>query len=98
MRKTILFFSFLLLLSGNQAWTQESGGELNDIMVILSEEEKVYTPSRHSQPVSLSPSGITVITAEDIHASGALSIPDLLRNVPGMEVAESTAAEFNVSI
>lgn len=98
MRKTVLIFSFLLLLSGNQAWTQESGGELNDIMVILSEEEKVYTPSRHSQPVSLSPSGITVITAEDIHASGALSIPDILRNVPGMEVAETTAAEFNVSI
>ncbi len=46
----------------------------------------VSSAARHRQLVGMSPSAITVITREDIATSGASSIPDLLRQVPGMEV------------
>ncbi len=43
-------------------------------------------PARHKQDVGMSPSAVTVFTRDDIAASGATSIPDLLRLVPGMDV------------
>ncbi len=52
----------------------------------LTVEKRVTAAARHVQPISQSPSAITVITREDIEASGANTIPDLLRLVPGMDV------------
>jgi iron complex outermembrane receptor protein len=52
----------------------------------LAVERRVTAAARHIQPISQSPSAITVITREDIEASGANTIPDLLRLVPGMDV------------
>ena len=45
------------------------------------------TSTRLSQPLEDIPSAITVIDKEMIRASGALSIPDVLRLVPGFTVA-----------
>jgi outer membrane receptor protein involved in Fe transport len=52
----------------------------------------VYTAARHEQEIGMSPSAVFVITREDIAASGATSITDMLRMVPGMEVVLSTPA------
>lgn len=60
-------------------------------------EETVVTAIRREQPISQSPSNLYVITEEDIRLSGATDIPTLLRRVPGMEVMQMTAGEFNVS-
>lgn len=60
-------------------------------------EETVVTAIRREQPISQSPSNLYVITEEDIRLSGATDIPTLLRRVPGMEVIQMTAGEFNVS-
>jgi outer membrane receptor protein involved in Fe transport len=46
----------------------------------------VTSAARHRQLIEESPSAVTVITREDIQASGADSIPNLLRLVPGMDV------------
>jgi len=46
----------------------------------------VYSGSRSFQKITQSSAPITVITAEDIHYSGATNIPDLLRFAPGMDV------------
>jgi outer membrane receptor for ferrienterochelin and colicin len=46
----------------------------------------VYSAAKHEQDIGMSPSAIWVITREDIEASGATNIPDLLRQVPGMDV------------
>jgi len=61
-------------------------------------EESVSIASRYEQPISQAPSDVYVITDEDIRNSGALDIPTLLRRVPGMEVMQTTAADFNVSV
>lgn len=60
-------------------------------------EETVVTAIRREQPISQSPSNLYVITEDDIRLSGATDIPTLLRRVPGMEVMQMTAGEFNVS-
>lgn len=61
-------------------------------------EETVSIASRYEQPISRAPSDVYVITDEDIKNSGATDIPTLLRQVPGMEVMQANAADFNVSM
>ena len=61
-------------------------------------EESVSIASRYEQPISKAPSDVYVITDEDIRNSGATDIPTLLRRVPGMEVMQMNAVDFNVSV
>ena len=60
-------------------------------------EEKVVTAIRYEQPISQAPSNVFVLDAVDIHGSGVLFLPNLLRQVPGIEVIQMTSNEFNVS-
>lgn len=61
-------------------------------------EETVTIASRYEQPISKAPSDVYVITDEDIRGSGATDIPTVLRQVPGMEVMQTNAVDFNVSV
>ncbi len=61
-------------------------------------EETVSIASRYEQPISRAPSDVYVITDEDIRHSGATDIPTLLRRVPGFEVMQTNAVDFNVSV
>ena len=60
-------------------------GEIIDEFALLQEEAMVESAARHKQEIGMSPSAITVITREDIEASGANGFADLLRLVPGMD-------------
>ncbi len=62
-----------------------------DEFALLEDAAVVESAARHRQEIGMSPSAITVITREDIEASGANTIPDLLRIVPGMEVMFQTS-------
>ena len=62
------------------------------------QEETVSIASRYEQPISRAPSDVYVITDEDIRTSGSTDIPTLLRRVPGMEVMQTNAVDFNVSV
>ena len=68
-----------------------------DELQLIKEEETVSIASRYEQPISQAPSNVYVITDEDIRHSGATDIPTLLRRVPGLEVMQTTGADFNVS-
>jgi iron complex outermembrane receptor protein len=48
--------------------------------------EWVVTASKHLQRIEEAPAAMSVITEEEIRQSGALTIPELLRMVPGMDV------------
>ena len=94
----LLAFTFV---SPSQGWTDELGRKVSlieDDLAFLKEEEIVVTAMRQEQPISEAPSNMYVITAEDIRHSGATDIPTLLRRVPGMEVMQTTGAEYNVSV
>jgi len=64
---------------------------------LMKEEETVSIASRYEQPISQAPSNVYVITDEDIRQSGAPDLPTVLRRVPGLEVMQTTGADFNVS-
>ncbi len=61
-------------------------------------EEVVVTASRRAESPLDAPNAVTVLTEEDIRLSGARTIPDLLRRVPGMDVMAMSYAEYNVSM
>ena len=64
-------------------------GDIIDELEFLQDDSLVELAARHQQEIGLSPSAITVITREEIEAtgaSGATGFTDLLRLVPGLEV------------
>jgi iron complex outermembrane receptor protein len=76
-------------------WAQES---LPAELALFTKEELVITPTRLEQEISKSPSATTVITGEQIRRSGLLHLPDILRRVPGVDVASNTASQSEVNI
>ncbi|HUU00926.1 MAG TPA: TonB-dependent receptor [Myxococcota bacterium] len=79
---------------GSEADQDELG--LEDELAFLEDAGTIETAARHSQDIGMSPSAVTVITREDIEASGADNLADLLRLVPGMDVA--TTSPFFASV
>jgi iron complex outermembrane recepter protein len=70
-----------------------TGASLEDLMNI-----QVTSVSRKEQPLSRAGSAIYVITQDDIRHSGATIVPDLLRMVPGVDVARISANAWAISI
>lgn len=66
---------------------------LEDLMNV-----KVTTVTRQESTVGQSAVAVFVITPEMIHRSGATSIPELLRMVPGVDVARVNSNEWAISI
>ena len=58
----------------------------------------VETASRKSQSVSNTAAAVFVISASDIRRSGALSVPEVLRLAPGVEVASISNNRWAVTI
>jgi iron complex outermembrane receptor protein len=59
---------------------------------------EVTSVSKKEQKISEAASAVFVITSEDIARSGANDIPDLLRMVPGVEVAQINSSKWAISI
>ena len=89
----------LLFLGG----IQESvfGAKSFDLMEMTLEElmeVEVTSASKKAQNFSRVPAAVYVITADEIRRSGATTLPELLRMVPGVEVARITSSSWAVSI
>lgn len=61
-------------------------------------EEVVVSASRRTQRSIEAPAATTILTADEIRASGAGNLPDLLRRVPGIDVMSMGVSEHAVSI
>ena len=69
-----------------------SSESLEDLMNI-----QVTSVSREEQKLSRTASAVFVVTQEDIQRSGATNIPDALRMVPGLDVAQINGNTWAVS-
>lgn len=78
----------LLLISAMPSQGAESLADLSE-QDFLADVPVVLTASRLRQNVADAPAAVTVIDRQMIRDSGAWSIPDLFRLVPGMYVGES---------
>ena len=103
MRKTISIFtvvsSFLCFcafaLGGNPEQKEFQDFEELSLEDLLKVE--VVTAAKKVQKISEAPAATYVITEEDIRQSGATTIPDILRMVPGLDVMEITCSDFVVN-
>ncbi len=59
---------------------------------------EVTTVSKEASSALRTPAAIHILTQEDIRRSGATNIPDLLRLVPGVEVAQIDSAKWAIGI
>ncbi len=76
---------------------EDEGLEDEDIGLLELEIPVVVTAARREQKITTMPYAVSVITAEDIRRSGARSIPDALRLVPGVDVADLSFGNAAVS-
>ncbi|GAB4349326.1 MAG: hypothetical protein Kow0099_32330 [Candidatus Abyssubacteria bacterium] len=66
-------------------------------LLFFEEVPIVISATKREQPITESPSSISIITAEDIRRSGATNIPDLLRRVAGLDVLRVTPSDAQIS-
>jgi outer membrane receptor protein involved in Fe transport len=69
-----------------------SRGDAEDIF-----EEQVVTASSRSSSEVRAPASLTIITEDEIRMSGAATVPEILRRVPGIDVAEMNPSDTNIS-
>ena len=91
---TVLVFA---MAAGSSLSAQNSGGDLSDLSLEDLLKVHVTSAAKKDQPIGDAPVAIFVITAEDIRLSGAESVPELLRTVPGIEVARINSNSWSVT-
>jgi iron complex outermembrane receptor protein len=88
----------MILYSQNQAGTQQPFRDLNQLSLAELGDVKVTTASKEPEQVWRTPAAVYVLTQDDIHRSGATSIPELLRLVPGVEVGRIDSDHWSIGI
>ena len=86
------FILSCLSLQADDKPTDLANQSLKDLM-----NTPVTSVSKTRQKLSQVASAVFVITGDDIARTGATNIPDLLRMVPGMDVAQITASTWVIS-
>ena len=79
------------LLTTVAVWPQEPQKDLGEKSIEDLMNIEVTSVSKTGQKISRTAAAIFVITADDIRRSNALNIPDVLRMVPGIDVAQINA-------
>jgi iron complex outermembrane receptor protein len=82
-------------------WAVVAQGEADEELTELHFDDLMKLPvssvSKRETSLIQSPAAISVITAEDIRRSGLTSLPELLRSVPGLNVARINSAEWAIT-
>src|SRR5579871_5461119 len=78
--------AFILILS---QVSSVMAADASDAFEFFQEEAKVVTASRREQSISEAPVAVDVITGEEIRASGAINLWDLLRFQAGINVIDA---------
>jgi iron complex outermembrane receptor protein len=81
----------------DQVSQNETSGDLYQISLESLMNMEVTSVSKREQKLSQAAAAIFVINQDDIRRSGALNIPDLLRMVPGLDVAQINANTWAIS-
>jgi len=76
---------------------QEPSGSLGDLTLEQLMNESVTSVSKRLTRLGDAPTAISVITQEEIRRSGYTSIPELLRLVPGLQVARIDGTDWAIS-
>jgi iron complex outermembrane receptor protein len=86
--KHALVLLLAVISLGDSTWSQQKGIDLTTESIDDLMNIEVTSVSKKEQKMSQVAAAVFVITPEDIQRSGATNIPDLLRMVPGLDVAQ----------
>ncbi|MGI2038150.1 TonB-dependent receptor plug domain-containing protein [Shewanella frigidimarina] len=89
------FYSALFVFSASSTAIAADSDSLDLSLQELMNVE-VTSVSKQKQPLSNSPAAIYVVTSESIRRSGATSIPQALRDVPGLHVAQIDSQKWAI--
>ncbi|HZV35454.1 MAG TPA: TonB-dependent receptor [Verrucomicrobiae bacterium] len=89
-------FSAVPLLAADEQQTNVMK-QLTEMPIEDLLNQDVTSVAKIPEQLSKSPAAISVLTQEDIQRSGARSIPEALRLVPGMDVAQVDSQQWAVS-
>lgn len=98
-RDLVRWVFFGCLLVAVPASAQVTGPDLSTASLehLTQLQVSVSSFARKDEDLWKIPAAVFVITREDIDRSAATSIPELLRTVPGMQVAQATSSTWAVS-
>ncbi|HEY3405740.1 MAG TPA: TonB-dependent receptor [Ohtaekwangia sp.] len=80
-----------------QAQQESAGGNLKKLSIEELMEVEVTSVSRQPEKLTEVASAVQIITQEDIHRSGATSIPEVLRLSPNLQVAQLSSQHWIIS-
>ncbi len=97
-----LFIVMLILTAASPSWADTTGSsaEAVDFTAYSLEElmrTEVFSVTKKAQKLSQTAAAVFVISKEDIRRSGFTTLPDMLRMVPGVQVARTDPGDFAVS-
>ncbi len=88
----------LLLLISIPPTAAETPAEGKSPIFLPGSEEVIVTASRIEEEVAFVPSGVTILTDQDIRNSPAENIPELLSATPGITVTDLTGGKRNYRV
>src|ERR1700733_2027019 len=95
----VLFSTFIVTLSAQAASIpDETANPVKGMTLEQLGNVEVTTASKEPEQVWKTPAAIFVLTGDDIRRSGATSIPEALRLVPGVEVGRIDSDQWAVGI
>ena len=94
----ILALCLLFSVDVNLGWPQETLPDASIESLEQLIDTEVTTVSRIPERRSRVPSAVYVVTQEDIRRSGATSIPEALRLVPGIQVARIDSSKWAIGV
>ena len=92
-----LCLTFFVPLLSVSVYAQSTPSDLSDLDIRDLINIEVTSPSKKTEKVANVASAITVVTAEDIRRSGASSVMEALRLVPGLHVAQIDKEQWSIS-
>jgi len=98
---TLTLSIFLTAAIAAQETDSDAGGNVASLTEMSLEhltDIEITSVSREKEQMVQAPAAIYVLTSEDIRRSGATSIPEVLRLVPGVNVARLNANRWAITI
>jgi len=92
--RSVLKLFFLLLPAG----LLPASAAIDEELEFFREEAKFITASLRASSSHRAPASVAVLTADELEASGAVTLWDALRLVPGVDVIETRSGQGDVSI
>lgn len=88
----------LILGFSSSSFAQKDAASLGNLSIEDLMKIEVTSASKKAQPLDSAPAAITVITQDDIHRSGARTIVEALRLVPGLQIGRYTQNYYAVTV